>query len=69
MVGPGLPVFMLTGIWVYLIVAGVTYGNMAAQRTAQMEAHAARMQLDALRTQLHPHFLFNALHAVRAAHS
>ena len=64
MIGPGLPVFMLTGIWLYLIVAGVAYANMAAQRTAQMEAHAARMQLDALRTQLHPHFLFNALHAV-----
>lgn len=64
MVGPGLSVFMLTGIWVYLIVAGVTYANMAAQRTAQMEAYAARMQLDALRSQLHPHFLFNALHAV-----
>jgi len=64
MSGPGPSVFMLTGIWLYLIVAAVAYANMAAQRTAQMEAHAARMQLDALRTQLHPHFLFNALHAV-----
>lgn len=64
MFGPGLPAFMLTGIWLYLIVAAVAYANMAALRTAQMEAHAARMQLDALRTQLHPHFLFNALHAV-----
>ena len=64
MVGPGPSVFMLTGIWLYLIVAAVAYANMAAQRTAQMEAHAARMQLDALRAQLHPHFLFNALHAV-----
>lgn len=64
MFGPGLPVFMLTGVWLYLIVAGVAYANTAAQRTAQMEANAARMQLDALRAQLHPHFLFNALHAV-----
>ncbi|HEY2783130.1 MAG TPA: histidine kinase [Steroidobacteraceae bacterium] len=64
MIGPGLPVFTLTGIWVYTIVAGVTYANIAAQRTAQMDAHATRMQLDALRSQLHPHFLFNALHAV-----
>ena len=64
MIGPGLPVFMFTGIWLYLIVAGVAYANMAAQRTAQMQAHAARMQLDTLRAQLHPHFLFNALHAV-----
>src|SRR5579872_436511 len=43
--GPGLPAFMLTGIWLYLIVAGVAYANTAAQRTAQMEAHATRMQL------------------------
>lgn len=64
MIGPGMSVFMLTGVWLYLIVACVAYANMAAQRTAQMQASAARMQLDALRTQLHPHFLFNALHAV-----
>jgi len=64
MIGPGFAIFVFTGIWLYLIVAGVTYANLAAQRTAQMQAHAARMQLDTLRTQLHPHFLFNALHAV-----
>jgi hypothetical protein len=64
MIGPGFPMFLFTGIWLYFIVAGVTYANLAAQRTAQMQAHAARMQLDTLRAQLHPHFLFNALHAV-----
>ena len=31
---------------------------------AKIEAQAARMQLDTLRSQLHPHFLFNALHTV-----
>ena len=64
MFGPGPAVFILTGMWLYLTVAAAAYANMAAQRTAQMEAHASRMQLDTLRTQLHPHFLFNALHAV-----
>jgi hypothetical protein len=56
--------FLLTGIWLYIVVAGVAYANLAAQRTAVIEAHTARMQLDTLRSQLHPHFLFNALHTV-----
>jgi len=62
--GPGLGVSLLTGIWLYIMVAGVAYANLAAQRTARIEAHATRMQLDTLRSQLHPHFLFNALHTV-----
>ena len=63
-VGPGVVPFMILGAWLYFIVAGVTYGNRAAQRAAQIEALAARSQLAALRAQLHPHFLFNALHTV-----
>lgn len=64
MTGPGVGLFLMTGVWLYIVVAGVAYTNLAAQRTAMMEAHAARMQLDAMRSQLHPHFLFNALHTV-----
>ncbi len=63
-IGPGIGAFLITGIWLYIVVAGVAYANLAAQRTAKIEAHAARMQLDTLRSQLHPHFLFNALHTV-----
>lgn len=62
--GPGFSRYMLVGAWLYTVVAVVAYANIAAQRTAKMEAHAARVQLDTLRSQLHPHFLFNALHAV-----
>ena len=62
--GPGFGLYMLTGLWLYLLVAGVAYANLAAQRAARVEAEAARMQLDALRAQLQPHFLFNALHTV-----
>ena len=62
--GPGVGLFFITGTWLYIVVAGVAYGNLAAQRTAKLEASAARMQLDTLRSQLHPHFLFNALHTV-----
>jgi hypothetical protein len=63
-VGPGIGRFGVIGTWIYIVVASAAYSNLAAQRSAMLEAHAARMQLDALRTQLHPHFLFNALHAV-----
>ncbi|MEP6938556.1 MAG: histidine kinase [Rudaea sp.] len=62
--GPGIGLFLVTGLWLYLVVAGVAYANRAAQRGAQLEAMAARRQLDTLRAQLHPHFLFNALHTV-----
>jgi signal transduction histidine kinase len=63
-VGPGLTPFLVMGAWLYLIVAGVIYANEAARRAGELEAHAARAQLAALRAQLHPHFLFNALHAL-----
>lgn len=62
--GPGVGLFLITGTWLYIVVAGVAYGNLAAQRTARLEANTARMQLATLRSQLHPHFLFNALHTV-----
>lgn len=63
-IGPGVGLYFVTGLWLYLVVAGVAYANRAAQRGAQLEAMAARAQLDTLRAQLHPHFLFNALHTV-----
>jgi two-component system, LytTR family, sensor kinase len=47
-----------------VMVAGVAYANRAAERSAQIEALAARTQLAELRAQLHPHLLFNALHTV-----
>jgi len=64
MVGPGLGRFLLTGIWLYLMITAVAYAQQAAQRTALIQAATARAQLAALRAQLHPHFLFNALHTV-----
>lgn len=62
--GPGVVAFLMTGVWLYLVVAGVAYANSAAQRAAQLEANAARVQLAQLRAQLHPHFLFNTLHTI-----
>ena len=48
----------------YVAVAGGTYLAEAQSRAARAEALAARAQLAALRSAIHPHFLFNALHAV-----
>jgi signal transduction histidine kinase len=62
--GPGFGRFALTGLWLYLTITAVAYAQQAAQRSALVQAAAARAQLAALHAQLHPHFLFNALHTV-----
>jgi LytS/YehU family sensor histidine kinase len=54
----------LIGTYLYIVVAGVSYAVEEKARAMRAEAAAARMQLGALRGQLQPHFLFNALHAV-----
>lgn len=56
---------------IYAGVAGVghafaMYGRWAdqAERSARLEAQLAESRLSVLRAQLHPHLLFNSLHAV-----
>jgi len=56
--------FMIFGLLAYVIVAGISYSVESTARAARAEAAAAQTQLAALRVQLHPHFLFNALHTV-----
>ena len=63
----------LTGIWLYSIVAGISYAILAQQKARESERRALRAEaelsaarLDALQHRLHPHFLFNALHTVAA---
>ena len=56
--------FFLLGLWLYMTVAGVSYAIEATERAGRAEAATVKMQLSALRSQLHPHFLFNALHTV-----
>ena len=63
-IGPGIGPFMIAGVLLYLMVAGVSYTAIATDRVARAEANAARAQLAALRSQLNPHFLFNVLHTV-----
>jgi hypothetical protein len=62
--GAGLGAFIVMGMLIYCMIAGVSYATVAAERVAVAETAAARAQLSALRAQLNPHFLFNALHTV-----
>ncbi len=62
--GYGLGPYLVLGVWLYLTIVGVAYSSRAAERAARAEANAVRSQLATLRSQLNPHFLFNALHTV-----
>jgi hypothetical protein len=55
---------VVLGLWLYVMIASFSYTVEEARRAARAEAAAVRTQLEALRGQLQPHFLFNALHTV-----
>ncbi|HET9439362.1 MAG TPA: sensor histidine kinase [Longimicrobiales bacterium] len=66
-----IPVGALTGFYKYWALIGVYSAFVYARRSrlqqihaAQLETRLAQAELQALRMQLHPHFLFNTLHAV-----
>lgn len=63
MAGPGSEMLFI-GFFLYWIVAGISLAFEGAARAGRAEAMAARTQLAALRAQIQPHFLFNALHTV-----
>jgi two-component system, LytTR family, sensor kinase len=61
------------GMGIYLLVAFLAYAYSYYQRYRQGELRASRLeaqlsqaQLQALKMQLHPHFLFNTLHSISA---
>jgi sensor histidine kinase YesM len=61
------------GLGVYLLVAFLSYAYSYYQRyregelrSSQLEAQLSQAQLQALKMQLHPHFLFNTLHSISA---
>ena len=62
-----------SSIVTYWILVGATWGydyyvryRQGELRTAQLSVQLAQAQLQALRMQLHPHFLFNTLNAISA---
>lgn len=72
---PGPIVFGVNKLYMAVIIYGVFVGTVqfAEQRrlsqarevrASQLEGDLARAQVDALRMQLHPHFLFNTLNAI-----
>lgn len=61
------------GMGIYLLVAIITYAfsyytryRKGELRATQLEAQLSQAQLQALKMQLHPHFLFNTLHSISA---
>lgn len=56
----------LTGVWLYAVIASITYAFIGQYRALRAEAALSSARLDALQQRLHPHFLFNALHTVAA---
>jgi signal transduction histidine kinase len=68
-----LPFELMTDVCLYGLVAGASYTIRSQRRLREerlnalrAEAAASRAQLGALRAQLNPHFLFNALHSLAA---
>jgi two-component system, LytTR family, sensor kinase len=63
-----LPLFVVKvtvlGAFAYAGTLALALGLVERRRRAELEASVARGQLDALRAQVQPHFLFNALNSV-----
>ena len=66
-----LPTAVMTVFWKYWVLVGIYYAFDYHRKYRERQEHAAALErslmearLEALRMQLHPHFLFNTLHTV-----
>ena len=59
-----LPFRILNDVLIYGTLAGVAYVRDQAARAANAEALRARASLEAMRSQLNPHFILNTFHAL-----
>jgi histidine kinase/histidine kinase/DNA gyrase B/HSP90-like ATPase len=59
-----LPFRAVNDVLIYGTLAGIAYARRNAERTAQAEALRARASLEAMRSQLNPHFILNTFHAL-----
>jgi two-component system LytT family sensor kinase len=62
---PSYPVFLLfTAFWKYWVVAALVLGWQYARLYVDAERRLERAQLERLKSQLQPHFLFNTLNSI-----
>ena len=61
--GPGIVWGSFTNALYYWVIVGVYQAVLYRRLAARLSAELAQAQLDALRTQLQPHFLFNVLNS------
>jgi len=73
LLAPHLPLLFALGVLLYLLSTGLHYAVIASveqreaeSRAAEARALARESQLQALKFQLNPHFLFNSLHSIAA---